>query len=377
MKNTVSEARALVPEFAARLMNEPSVAYHEDRVAAVVTAICREHELPCDTDQFGNFHIRSGRNRRSSRKSSDRPFYFVAHMDHPGFEVLSGNRGKNRLRIRFLGGVPDRYFRPGIPLVAHPGNIKGTLGEKLPGKKVFSMDIPGGYGTKPEIAVWNLKGFEMRGDRIRGRACDDLMGLASLLAGLVIHARADSGVAAYGLVTRAEEVGFHGALACAASSILPKNAVMISLENSRELPPVKIGRGVIIRSGDRISQFDSATVYFLSRVAEELKDAVAEFDFQKALMPGGACEASAFQHHGLTSAAMCIPLGNYHNCGPRDRIAEEYVSITDAACMAAMVAAVAGRIPDYRNIAASAAERMDRLTAEAVARLTHTPRRPG
>ena len=33
-------------------------------------------------------------------------------------------------------------------------------------------------------------------------------------------------------------------------------------------------------------------------------------------------------------AALCVALGNYHNCGPGNRIAPEYVSVTDAVGMA-------------------------------------------
>ena len=60
------------------------------------------------------------------------------------------------------------------------------------------------------------------------------------------------------MISRAEEVGFQGALTVASSRQLPKDSLVISLETSRELPPVKMGQGVIIRVGDRASIFDSA-----------------------------------------------------------------------------------------------------------------------
>ena len=56
---------------------------------------------------------------------------------------------------------------------------------------------------------------------------------------------------------RAEEIGFHGALAVAAKRGVPKNSLIVSLETSRELPGVKMGQGVILRVGDRTSIFDS------------------------------------------------------------------------------------------------------------------------
>src|SRR5256885_5186875 len=44
-----------------------------------------------------------------------------------------------------------------------------------------------------------------------------------------------------GLISRAEEVGFRGALAAAAGKQLPARSLVISLETSRELPGVNMG----------------------------------------------------------------------------------------------------------------------------------------
>ena len=41
-------------------------------------------------------------------------------------------------------------------------------------------------------------------------------------------------------------------------------------------------------------------------------------------MSGGTCEATAYQEFGFQTAAVCVALGNYHNCGPRNRIAAEF-----------------------------------------------------
>ena len=366
--NEMKSMRDQVASIAGRLMAQPAVAYQESRVAAVVREICDGNGLPHHTDKFGNIHIRTAAG--SGNHKSRRPICFVAHMDHPGFEVVSGNREKNALKVRFLGGVPDRYFVPGTPVTAWPGNIKGTLGEKLPGRKIYRVHIPDGYAGKPELVVWDLRNFQKKGDRIHGRACDDLMGLSAMLAGLIAHAQAGGSSSVQGLVTRAEEVGFQGALACASSGILPSDGLYISLETSKELPPVKMGKGVIIRTGDRLSQFDSQGVYFLTRVAEDLAGKDSSFKFQKALMPGGACEATAFSHCGLTSAAMCIPLGNYHNCGPGDRISEEFVSLSDASGMADMVLASGNLIDRFDHYSNEARKRLDTLTSEAISKLT-------
>jgi endoglucanase len=63
----------------------------------------------------------------------------------------------------------------------------------------------------------------------------------------------------------------------------------------------------------------------------------ATFKWQRKLMPGGACEASAFQAYGYTSGCVCLPLGNYHNMadidgvakGRRARVGQEHVAVAD------------------------------------------------
>ncbi|MCZ7620442.1 MAG: hypothetical protein M5U32_19820 [Myxococcota bacterium] len=49
-------------------------------------------------------------------------------------------------------------------------------------------------------------------------------------------------------------------------------------------------------------------------------------------MDGGACEATAYQLYGYRCAAMCLPLGNYHNMGDRGRtprIVAETIRLSD------------------------------------------------
>ena len=62
---------------------------------------------------------------------------------------------------------------------------------------------------------------------------------------------------------------------------------------------------------------------------------------ERALMQGGTCEATAYALYGYRAAALCVALGNYHNCGPRDTIAPEFVSLSDAVGMADLCVAAA------------------------------------
>jgi putative aminopeptidase FrvX len=82
--------------------------------------------------------------------------------------------------------------------------------------------------------------------------------------------------------------------------------------------------GVIVRVGDRTSVFDDSATAALVQAATN-----AKLPFQRCLMSGGTCEATAYQLYGYRSAALCVALGNYHNCGPDTQIASEFVSIAD------------------------------------------------
>lgn len=46
-------------------------------------------------------------------------------------------------------------------------------------------------------------------------------------------------------------------------------------------------------------------------------------------MDGGSCESTAYNAWGLRAGAMCLALGNYHNCGPNQAIHPEFVDWND------------------------------------------------
>jgi putative aminopeptidase FrvX len=162
-----------------------------------------------------------------------------------------------------------------------------------------------------------------------------------------------------GVLSRAEEVGFHGALALAASGKLPKDGLIVSLETSRELPPARMGQGVIVRVGDRASIFGAAESRFLAEAATDLAKQDPNFQFQRALMSGGTCEATAYQEFGYRCAAVCVALGNYHNCGKNNRIAAEFVSLRDAESMSALLRRSASEMKNWRKLTGRLPKRLE------------------
>ena len=355
----------LLVEIAERLMRCPAAPYCETLVAREVTRICDEHRLHYEFDSFGNLLV------RAAARVIKKPIVLAAHMDHPGFVFPRGAKS-GALTAQFFGGVGDGYFKEGVKLRLWPANIPATLG-KQPKKRLFEIRTAEQLTARPEFAVWDLPDFEFSTDIIRGRVCDDLIGVATILTILIETRGSKAATNLVGVLSRAEEVGFHGALALAESKKLPKGSLVISLETSRELPPVKMGNGVIIRVGDRASIFDSASTRFLTEVATDLAKNDATFKFQRALMSGGTCEATAYQEYGFRCAAVCVALGNYHNCGDNDQIAAEFVSASDAESMARLLLECAKNWSREEAITARLPKRLQKLSGEAHRELNRRP----
>lgn len=352
-------------KIAARLMRHPAVPFHEHAVRNEVEIICAEHRLNFKRDDFGNLLV------RFSTAPKMRTVVLAAHLDHPGFEIVR-RLSPTRWLVRFLGGVPDSYFRKGIPVRLMPGDTVAKLGASRGKLKQFEVHAPQEIKIAPHFAVWDLDDFAVRNGRIHGRACDDLVGVASILATLIGLKRRRARVNVIGVISRAEEIGFLGAMAIAAGKRLPKSSLVISLETSRELPGVKMERGVILRVGDRTSIFNSEAMRFLSEVAASLKSKNKKFQFQRGLMSGGTCEATAYQEFGFQTAAVCVALGNYHNCAEKNRIAEEFVSIADALSMVELLATCAKRVSGYQGLVNRLPRRLQTMLRTATPRLRKT-----
>jgi len=277
---------------ARRILAQPTAPFHEDAVRREIRALLTDcPHITLTEDPFGNLLAHYERGGEPAR------FAFAAHMDHPAY-----------VGRMFLGGVPERYRK-----------------KKPPTRK---------FGA---FRMWDLPAYEVRAGRIRSRACDDLIGCTAIVSALRELERTGAMCSAWGLFTRAEEVGFIGAIELAKSGRIPKSVTVVSLETSSvKGGPVKIGGGPIIRVGDRTSVFDSAATAQLQAAAKN-----AGITHQRALMQGGTCEGTAYALYGYRTAAMCVALGNYHNCGSGDRIAPEFVSIGDTLGMARLCAATA------------------------------------
>ena len=147
------------------------------------------------------------------------------------------------------------------------------------------------------------------------RAADDLVGVFCIVTTAIDYFRQQHKNESFiGLLTRAEEVGFVGAvkhLELGWLQAAKRPVVCVSLEASRHLPGAHIGKGPVVRLGDRRTPFDNGALQVLSELA--LK--ALPNRHQRRLMDGGACEATATTAWGLPTVGITLPLGNYHNQG--------------------------------------------------------------
>jgi endoglucanase len=170
-------------------------------------------------------------------------------------------------------------------------------------------------------------------------ACDDLAAAAAAISAFDAI-RKLKGCEHVGLLfTRAEEVGFLGAIAACQHRSVPKTARLICLENSRSFPhDSPIGAGPIVRVGDKMSVFEPTLTNHISMLMMEHQKRRPPFKYQRKLMPGGTCEATTFSTYGYRSTCLCLPLGNYHNMTQIDEVASgkrparvgpEFISVED------------------------------------------------
>ena len=330
--------RELALNILARLGAQPATSFLEEGVARVVGQVLDEANIPHGTDSYGNIivHLQAAATDGSlpSVPPTVPPIAFMAHMDHPGFEVIAVDG--DFLVGAAMGGVPQSSFEAGVPVqVILPDGERlaavtaGPYGEPSERKALISLADASRLGEVPLPAsvVFDLVDFQLEDGYIRMRALDDLAGCGSTLAMLSVLAGQGEQLAGdvYGVFTRAEEVGLVGARLLAEAGTLPEETLVVSLESSRTLPGAEIGEGPVIRVGDAGFTFNAEAETALNRARETLQARPEGFRVQRQLMSGGTCEASAFSVYGYRTTGIAFPLGNYHNGAPDGGIEAEYI----------------------------------------------------
>ena len=337
---------------AREVLSLPTAPFREHAVREYVRGFCRERGIATRTDDMGNVLATFGAKHRNP------VFAFAAHMDHPGFIIEKdsvrrpvGARGLARTTALFYGGVEESYFRRArVRVFTVEGEVVGRVTRtrvdlKRNRKRVWLA--LGGDVKRGEVGMWDLPALRLCGGRMHARACDDLIGCVSVLALFDVLARRRTRRKVLGVFTVAEEGGLHGAKYLAMGGRIPRRSHVIAIETSRELPSARIGRGAVIRVGDRLNVFSPALTRFMEHAARRVAAREKDFRVQRALMDGGYCETSVYQAFGYSAGAVCVPLGNYHNRDFRaKRIAPEIVAVDDLVNMVRLFLGMVHHAPD-------------------------------
>lgn len=312
--------------FFTELLSTPTAPFREKLVRDLIEKRLQKFKIPYFQDRDGNILVGAENEKKYQQalvKSSPKATpLFIAHMDHPGFH---GNkwRSENELEFTWHGGAPtEDLIGARVWTSTNEGKvIYGEITEAVlikSGKSIshgciryeakdFAKYKPsavfGGFGFR--APYWEEDGVAYT------KAADDLVGCFIVLELARVFAKKKP-FPFFGLLSRAEEVGFIGTLAHFDRGYFKNkktNALVVSLETSRTLPGADIGKGPIVRLGDRFTVFDAAYTQAVSKFAEK----VLPGEFQKRIMDGGTCEASAATVYDVPSIGFSVPLGNYHN----------------------------------------------------------------
>jgi putative aminopeptidase FrvX len=331
------------------ILSQPTAPFREGRVIHKLLQEFSQASIPHFIDPVGNLVVGVSSKKeylQLVRKKSTEPVrIFIAHMDHPGFHGIQWASSTN-LDVQWHGGSPTASLENSNIWIADSTGFIG-LG-KLKNAKLISSGralqnatvildescsrlsaktIYGGFSFR--APVWE------EGPLIYTKAADDLVGsfaVASVALDLYKKPKRRSEIPFIGLLTRAEEVGFIGAIGHFEQGWLAqakRPVLCISLETSRTLPGAEIGKGPVVRLGDRFTVFDAGAL----RVFSELAQSILPGKHQRRIMDGGTCEGTAASVYGYRSVGISIPLGNYHNqsleggpdAGPPNGPAPEFV----------------------------------------------------
>ena len=241
----------------------PATPFFERLPARYIIEELRRGRVDFRRDEFGNIvaHV------AASNENSGPPIAFVAHMDHPGFEVVEIEG--TGVVARAMGGVPAASLTKPVPVF-----VLAPDGTRIPGvtephedtvdpndrtsDRLVRVRLDETIDLQPPMPVlFDLADFELDGDTIRMRAVDDLAGCAAILALLERAVRDGAATDIYGVFTRAEEGGLFGARLMAEAATIPRETMIVSVESSAVIPGVEQGAGPVIRTGDALTTFDS------------------------------------------------------------------------------------------------------------------------
>ena len=355
---------------ALELTSLPTAAGREFRVQAYLDRWLGERRRTLDWKRDSDGNLLITRKTRGRRRGGPAPLLITAHLDHPAF-VVSSVVDDRTIEAEFRGGVHDPYFEDARVEFHDTGDgiVRGRITElrkpddACPFKTVTVRLSRRHPGLAPgDIGRWAFPDAKITGrgakQLLKTHACDDLAAAAAALCAFD-RIRTRKGQEHVGLLfTVAEEVGFVGAIGAATNGLVPRNARLICLENSRSFPESPIHGGPIVRVGDRMTVFSPDLTNDISTLMTAHAAATPKFKWQRKLMAGGACEATAFSAFGFQSTCLCLPLGNYHNMQAIDevvagqrpaKVGPEFIGVDDYHGLIEMLEVLASGLDSKRS----------------------------
>ncbi len=263
----------------------PTAAGREHRVIRwIENWVAQRPDLALSTDAAGNLIIQP-REPWGDHAAHARPIYITAHLDHPAF-VVERIVSPSAVEVSFRGGVMDVFFES-APITLYTADDRpfaATLVEVTnpdnPIAKTYlaelDADNTADQFTVGDVGTWALPPARIDdNNHLHTHACDDLAALAAAIAAYEHLRELNAQNPGQGedvrlLFTRAEEIGFVGAIAACKHNTIPQGARLIALENSRSFPDSPIGGGPIVRVGDRISVFSPVLTAAIAKRAEDI-----------------------------------------------------------------------------------------------------------
>jgi putative aminopeptidase FrvX len=328
----------------------PVAPFHEKRIKQYILKKLSKLDVRVSEDEYGNIiAVYEGAGAKDTGGIA-----LGAHMDHPAVEIVNNESGY------LLGSIHKKFFDNPVSILVYPSSpqdndipIKGMIRECEKGEDGllhFKISLEEDLTESPCFGVWDIPAAAIKDNYAHMRAVDDVAGCALVITVLEELTRIKAPCRCYGIFTRAEEVGFIGASALIQQNIIPKDAVVVSIETSKSLPDAVIGNGPVIRAGDAIMTFDGKAEFLLQHSKKLLLKENPDRHVQRQLMTGGGCEGTVYSLAGYPTTGLAIPLGNYHNMGVDNTIMPEYVDLNDFCCGAELLITAAANVHcDYES----------------------------
>lgn len=350
------------------LLSLPTAPFREKFVFEFCVEYLTSNKIPFWIDATKNIvvGVKSKKNYHQalSRRTKEPLRFVIAHMDHPGFhgkKWLKQKGSRHELEIIWHGGSPAKALRGQRVWISSLEDSSATVFKHEAIISEVKLDSRGRFVKTARVFIkkpwWSAPRDRPQAEQLFGAfafrapvwqqkknlyagGADDIIGVYSILATAKQlwkskHPARHNFVA---LLSRAEEVGFIGTIGHFEKELpkkIRRELLVLSLEASRTLPGATIGSGPVVRLGDKSNVFDS---HYSQALLLASKKAL-KTRYQRRIMDGGTCEATAAVAYGFRAVGISVPLGNYHNVsfqgGPDSRAsmgpAPEFVNIDDVA----------------------------------------------